>query len=76
MPAETVVYLPTQLGTSNTWLPFSYTQTFPAVPDQLPSPGSGEIGYGTLTKNHKRDEPTAPAAVEARETGIAGRFWI
>lgn len=58
------------VGSTVTYKAFTVTQTFAAVPDQWPTPASGEIGYGTLskTKNNKRDaEPTAAP-------GIAGRI--
>lgn len=53
---------------AQTYVQVIYTQTFAAVPDQLPTAGPGTIGLGTLTK-HKRD-------IEARATGIAGRLRI
>jgi hypothetical protein len=73
VPPITTVFLPTSSGLSVTWLPNIYTQTFPPIPEQWPSPEAGTIGLGTLTKN-KRDVPqvTPPPSVEV--TGIAGRI--
>lgn len=59
-----------QVGATVAYAAFVYTQTFAAVPDQLPSPRSGSIGYGTLVKqDRKRDAAPTPAP------GIAGRIW-
>ena len=69
VPSITTIFAPVSTGGVVTWLPFIYTQTFPAVPDQWPSPGAGSIGLGS---HHKRD----PVPVEARETGIAGRVRL
>ncbi|WPH01925.1 Hypothetical protein R9X50_00477900 [Acrodontium crateriforme] len=60
---------PTNTLIESTWTPDIYTQTFAAVPDQLPGPGVGSIGLGTLTKHSKRD-------ATPEETGIAGRLRV
>lgn len=71
-PSVTTGYFPSAIGNTVTYIAVVYTQTFIAVPDQWPSAGLGEIGYGTLAKT-KRDaipEPTPDP------TGIAGRLRI
>lgn len=73
VPSITTVYAPTSYLDSYTWLPFPYTQTFAAVPDQWPSAGAGEIGYGTHTKNKRDDVEETPAPDAA---GIAGRVRL
>ncbi|KAF1827058.1 uncharacterized protein K489DRAFT_405807 [Dissoconium aciculare CBS 342.82] len=72
VPPVTTIFLPTSSGLSATWLPNIYTQTFPPVPEQWPSPVAGEIGYGTLTKGKRAAQITPPPTV--LETGIAGRI--
>jgi hypothetical protein len=76
-PTITTDWRPTVLPNGQTtYWPDAYTQTFAKVPDQLPSPGAGSIGFGTLkAKNGKR------AAAEATPTGsvatgIAGRYRV
>ncbi|KAM0722162.1 hypothetical protein Q7P37_001603 [Cladosporium fusiforme] len=62
-PTVTTDWRPTKLPNGQiTYWEDAYTQTFAEVPGQLPSPGSGSIGMGTLTKHDKR-------AVEAQPTG-------
>ncbi|KAK4988229.1 hypothetical protein LTR50_004055 [Elasticomyces elasticus] len=50
-PTVTTAWIETVLpgGKITTWVQVVYTQTFAAVPDQLPSPASGNVGLGTLT---------------------------
>ena len=56
-----------------------YTQTFAAVPDQLPSPVEGSIGMGTLTgaigvvRTEQAKTAGAPPAVAAPLVG--GVVW-
>ncbi|KAF2111482.1 hypothetical protein BDV96DRAFT_650040 [Lophiotrema nucula] len=45
----TVQWIETWIGTSRTWVPVTITVKFIAVPSQLPGPGKGVIGMGTLT---------------------------
>ena len=74
-PTITTDWRPTILknGATTYWADI-YTQTFAKVPDQLPSPGVGSIGYGTLKrKNEKRAEATPTGSVA---TGIAGRYRV
>jgi hypothetical protein len=73
-PTITTDWRPTILPNGQTtWWEDIFTQTFAKVPSQLPSPGSGSIGYGTLKrKNSKRAEATETPAV----TGIAGRVRV
>lgn len=73
VPAATVIYMPTSFGTSVTWLPYPYTQTFASVPDQWPSAGVGQIGLGTLTKQ-KRDGVVEATPTPTPDAGIAGRI--
>lgn len=54
-----------------------YTQTFPSVPDQWPSPSSGEIGLGTIqgqigVVKTKRSEPME---VLAEPTEVPQARW-
>jgi hypothetical protein len=71
-PTITTDWRPTKLPNGEiTYWEDIFTQTFASIPNQLPSPGSGSIGYGTLKrKNDKRAEQT-PAV-----TGIAGRVRV
>ncbi|GIZ46948.1 hypothetical protein CKM354_001005100 [Cercospora kikuchii] len=70
-PSVTTIWMETTIGTSPTYVPVVFTQTFASVPDQWPAPKSGAIGYGTLHKDDKRAEaeatpaPTATAAAAA-----------
>jgi hypothetical protein len=75
-PTVTTDWRPTLLpGGATTWWEDVYTQTFAKVPDQLPMPGVGQIGYGTLSKkNGKRTAEPAPTGAVA--TGIAGRYRV
>jgi len=75
-PTITTDWRPTLLaGGATTWYADIYTQTFAKVPDQLPSPGVGQIGLGTLTrKNGKRAAEATPTGAVA--TGIAGRYRV
>lgn len=45
----TVQWVETVVGTVHTWVPKTITVKFDAVPSQLPGPGKGVIGMGTLT---------------------------
>ncbi|PPJ50399.1 hypothetical protein CBER1_06973 [Cercospora berteroae] len=67
-PSVTTIWMATTIGTSPTYVPVVFTQTFASVPDQWPAPKSGAIGYGTLHEEEKRAEttpaPTAAAAVD------------
>lgn len=68
-PSITTQWIESAIGSSITYVEVLYTQTFASVPDQWHTAGTGTIGYGTLTKENKRD-------LVARETGIAGRLRI
>ena len=58
-PAVTTLWMQSQVNpTSVTYVEVIYTQTFAKVPDQWPSPGSGTIGLGTLTKEKRDAAPT------------------
>ncbi|OCL12044.1 hypothetical protein AOQ84DRAFT_166785 [Glonium stellatum] len=48
-PVVSTQWVETTIGGVVTWVAHVYTQTFAAVPSQLPEPGKGEIGMGTLT---------------------------
>lgn len=63
----TTVWLPSSVGSTNSYVEVIYTQTFAAVPDQWPSPIAGSIGLGTLAKRQAAAETGKP---------IAGRFKI
>jgi len=66
----TTQYIPVQISeTTDTWLPFIYTQTFSLPVIQAPSPGVGQIGYGTLSKRDVAEAEPTP-----NSTGIAGRI--
>ena len=56
-----------------TYVEVIYTQAFSSIPDQWPSAGQGQIGYGTLkaTGKNKTKRDAMP-----EETGIAGRIRI
>jgi len=69
-PSITTQWVESTIGSSTTYVEIAYTQTFASVPDPWHTAGKGTIGYGTLTKKHKRDDAVA------RETGIAGRVRI
>lgn len=69
-PAVTTIYMQASVGNTVTYKPFTVTQTFAKVPDQWPTPASGVIGYGTLTK---RDEKEKREAEPTGGAGIAGR---
>lgn len=77
-PTITTDWRPTVLpNKQTTWYPDIYTQTFPKIPGQLPSPGVGSIGYGTLSKkNGKRTAEPEAAGAGAEVTGIAGRYRV
>lgn len=61
-PAVTTYWINSQINpTSATYVPVVYTQTFASVYDQLPAPGVGQIGLGTL-QQEKRDAAPTPAA--------------
>ena len=49
MPVVTTQWIETTIGSLVTWVPHVYTQTFAGTPGQLPEPGNGEVGMGTLT---------------------------
>lgn len=73
----TVIWMPSQLGTTATYLPYTYSQAFSAVPDQLPSAVAGEIGYGTLKAAADATPSKRDAEAEAEPlptAGIAGRI--
>ncbi|KAF2104920.1 hypothetical protein NA57DRAFT_71121 [Rhizodiscina lignyota] len=44
-----------------TWIPVTYTQTFAQVPQQLPSPGVGSIGYGDETSTKEKRQESGGA---------------
>ncbi|TKA79656.1 hypothetical protein B0A55_03437 [Friedmanniomyces simplex] len=56
-PIATTQWIESTIGDSTTYISVAYTQTFASVPDQWVTAGTGTIGYGTLTKNGKRDVP-------------------
>jgi hypothetical protein len=69
-PSVTTQWVESTIASTTTWVEIIYTQTFASFPGQLPLPGAGSIGYGTLTATGgktKRD-------VVARATGLAGRI--
>ena len=75
-PTITTDWRPTLLpnGATTYWADI-YTQTFAKVPEQLPSPGVGQIGLGNLSrKNGKRAAEATPTGAVA--TGIAGRYRV
>ncbi|RMZ77428.1 hypothetical protein DV738_g4416, partial [Chaetothyriales sp. CBS 135597] len=49
VPPVTTYYIQSFKGTSVIYATVAYTQTFPAVPDQWPSPSAGTIGLGTIS---------------------------
>ena len=75
-PTITTDWRPTLLPNgATTWWADIYTQTFAKVPEQLPSPGVGQIGLGNLSrKNGKRAAEATPTGAVA--TGIAGRYRV
>lgn len=61
-PAVTTYWINSQINpTSASYVPVVFTQTFASVHDQLPAPGVGQIGLGTL-QQEKRDAAPTPAA--------------
>ncbi|KAK3113924.1 hypothetical protein LTR53_008291 [Teratosphaeriaceae sp. CCFEE 6253] len=56
-PIATTQWFQSTILSSTTYISVVYTQTFENVPDQLPTAAKGSIGYGTLTKHGKRQEP-------------------
>lgn len=61
-PSITTLYMPVQ--GKDSWMPFTYTQTFADVPDQWASPGIGSIGYGDSSSKAKRKEQEKRALEE------------
>ncbi|CAK1362452.1 uncharacterized protein RHO25_004044 [Cercospora beticola] len=69
-PSITTIWMETTIGTSPTYVPVVFTQTFASVPDQWPAPKSGAIGYGTLHKEDKRAEAEATPAPTATRQAV------
>ncbi|KAL1969713.1 hypothetical protein VTN77DRAFT_8266 [Rasamsonia byssochlamydoides] len=80
MNPTTTFWEPTMLKDGSVvWAPVTYVQTFPAVPDQWPSPSSGSIGLGTLSgKIGVTSTITMEAhSLKARSEGTLGSTpWI
>jgi len=62
----TTLWLPSNIGTTVTWVEVIYTQTFASVIDQWTTSGSGSVGMGTLT-----GEAGALKTSEARSSAAA-----
>lgn len=70
-PDVTTQWVEATIGSVVTWVPHVYTQTFAATPGQLPEPGEGEVGMGTLTGQVGVTKTVNAGAVETAR----GMMW-
>ncbi|KAF2138697.1 uncharacterized protein K452DRAFT_290353 [Aplosporella prunicola CBS 121167] len=67
------LWVPVTLADGATmWVQSTFTQSFAAVPDQGPPPGSGRIGLGSLTVTMRGDGEQAAAVAMGARVGWRG----